>query len=127
VSVDQAPVAGRRHDQLDAHPAAGASNHDALLKAGVRIHLHGPQLLHAKTAVIDDDIGIVGTANLDERSLKLNFEVVAAFYGGPAVGELVHAFRANRARCVTKQNFESDAPLGRRLFQAGARLLSPQL
>lgn len=107
--------------------AAGASNHDALLRAGAHIYLHGPPLLHAKTAVIDDDIAIVGTANLDERSFKLNFEVVAVFYGGPAVEAGAAIFRGNRDRSVRKQNLEAHAKLGRRLHQAFARLLAPQL
>jgi len=107
--------------------AAGASNHDALLKSGVKIFLNGPPLLHAKTAVIDDEIGVVATANLDERSFKLNFEVAAVIYGGPGVEALSGIFCRNRESSIRKENLEADAPLGRRLFQAGARLFSPQL
>ncbi|MCW5773917.1 MAG: cardiolipin synthase [Rhodospirillaceae bacterium] len=107
--------------------AAGASSHDDLLRAGVKLFLFGPPLLHAKTAVIDDEVGVVGTANLDDRSLKLNFEVAVACYGGAAVRGLADLFVANRERSVRKLNFEADAPLPRRLLQAGARLLSPQL
>ena len=107
--------------------AAGASSHDQLLAAGVRIHLFGPPLLHAKTAVIDDDLGIVGTANLDDRSMKLNFEVAAVFYGPAVPAQLAALFEEFRAKSTVKLNFEADAPLGRRLFLACARLFSPQL
>ena len=107
--------------------AAGASTHDQLLAAKVRIHLFGPPLLHAKTAVIDDDLAIVGTANLDDRSMKLNFEVSAAFYGGSMVERMAALFDEFRAKAKLKTNLEVDAPLHRRLFQAGARLFSPQL
>jgi len=107
--------------------AAGASTHDQLLAAGVKIHLFGPPLLHAKTAVIDDDLAIVGSANIDDRSMKLNFEVAAIFYGGLPVERLASLFGEFRAKAVPKLTLEADAPLSRRLFLAGARLFSPQL
>ncbi len=107
--------------------AAGASTHDQLLAAGARIHLFGPPLLHAKTAVIDDDLGIVGTANFDDRSMKLNFEVAAVFYGPTVPAQLAALFEEFRAKSTVKLDFESDSPLGRRLFIACARLFSPQL
>ena len=66
--------------------AASRTFHDELLAAGAHIYLYEPSMLHAKTAVIDDALAIVGTANLDNRSFRLNFEVVAALYGGPGRG-----------------------------------------
>ena len=107
--------------------AAGASTHDQLLAAGVRIYLFGPPLLHAKTALIDDNLAIVGSANIDDRSMKLNFEAAAVFYGGPAVEGLAALFDGFRAEATLKLNYESDSPLRRRLFIACARLFSPQL
>jgi cardiolipin synthase len=107
--------------------AAGASTHDQLLAAGVKIHLFGPPLLHAKTAIIDDDLGIVGTANIDDRSMKLNFEISAVFYGGPMVERMAALFDEFRAKAMPKTDLEADAPFPRRLFQAAARLFSPQL
>ncbi|MEW5740940.1 MAG: cardiolipin synthase [Myxococcota bacterium] len=105
---------------------ASASFHDPLLRAGVRIHLYLPRMLHAKTAVIDD-LGIVGTANLDDRSLKLNFEVIAACYGGPVVQRLSELFEADKEKCRLKMRLEDKAPLHRRFAQSFARLLAPQL
>jgi cardiolipin synthase len=107
--------------------AAGASTHDQLLAAGVRIYLFGPPLLHAKTAVLDDNLAIVGSANIDDRSMKLNFECAAVFYGGPVVDALAALFDEFRAKATLKLNYESASPLGRRLFIACARLFSPQL
>lgn len=46
-----------------------------LLGAGVRIYEYLPRVLHAKTAVVDRDWAMVGTANLDYRSLFLNYEL----------------------------------------------------
>lgn len=105
---------------------ASASFHDPLLRSGVRVHLYTPRMLHAKTAVIDD-VAIIGTANLDDRSLKLNFEVVAACYGGPVVARLVQLFEADKERSRLKMRLEDKAPLRQRLAQSFARLFAPQL
>ncbi len=49
-----------------------------LLEAGVRVFEYLPRLLHAKTVVADGDFAVLGTANLDYRSLSLNYELVLA-------------------------------------------------
>jgi cardiolipin synthase len=107
--------------------AAARTFHGGLLAAGARIHLYGPPMIHAKTCVVDDDLAIVGTANLDNRSLRLNFEVVAAIHGGPAVGALAAFFKRDleRARPVAREG-RRQRFLGR-VFSSLARLLSPQL
>lgn len=46
-----------------------------LLSAGVRVFEYQPRVLHAKTAVIDGAVATVGTANLDYRSLFVNYEL----------------------------------------------------
>ncbi|MGL4600028.1 MAG: cardiolipin synthase [Plesiomonas sp.] len=51
---------------------------DELLTAGVRIHQFEDGLLHAKSLLIDDHLSLVGTVNLDIRSMWLNFEVTVA-------------------------------------------------
>ena len=51
----------------------------ALAQAGVQIWL-APQMLHAKLAVIDDTLALAGSANLDSRSLFLNYELMMAFH-----------------------------------------------
>jgi len=47
----------------------------SLFAFGVRVYEYLPRVLHAKTVVIDDDWIIVGTANLDYRSLFINYEI----------------------------------------------------
>ncbi len=107
--------------------AAGRTYHDALADAGVKIHLYGPPMVHAKTMVVDHDLAIVGTANLDDRSLRLNFEVVAAVYGEEAAGELARLFEADLERAHPRESREEQDPFGRRLVASVARLLSPLL
>jgi cardiolipin synthase len=65
-------------NQTDAVPvqAAGRSYYEELLAAGVRIFEYEPSMMHAKTVVIDGAWSIVGSANMDERSMELNEENV---------------------------------------------------
>jgi cardiolipin synthase A/B len=107
---------------------AARSYFPELLATGVKIYLFTPRFVHAKTMIIDDDVAMVGTANFDFRSFQLNFEVVAAIYGGNIPAELAKAFEADTAQATwvseyppPKQRFVS------RLAEASARLLSPLL
>lgn len=51
-----------------------------LMKAGARIYIYDNGFIHAKTLVTDDEAASVGTANIDLRSFRLNFEVNAFLY-----------------------------------------------
>jgi len=51
-----------------------------LLEAGVRIYRHAPGLLHAKTITVDREFGVIGSANFDTRSFRLNFEATLLIY-----------------------------------------------
>jgi cardiolipin synthase len=84
-------------------------------------------MIHAKVCVVDDVVGIVGSANFDNRSFQLNFEVLAAFYGGEPVEELAAIFVADRAKASRLSRREGRGPLYRRLLASAARLLAPQL
>ncbi|HEY5588807.1 MAG TPA: cardiolipin synthase [Candidatus Paceibacterota bacterium] len=59
--------------------AVSLLNVSKLLKVGVKVYLHSG-FLHAKTLVIDDHVSTVGTANIDNRSFSLNYEVNAFIY-----------------------------------------------
>jgi cardiolipin synthase len=60
---------------------ASHSEYDALLKGGIRLIESKEALLHAKTALIDDSLAIIGSANLDYRSFLHNNEVTAVVIG----------------------------------------------
>jgi len=99
-----------------------------LLAAGVRAYEYGPRFVHAKTMVIDREISIVGTANLDVRSFKLNFEVAALVYDRAVTEALARAFHDDLHGAREFQASDlTGAPFLRRLGQATARLLSPLL
>jgi cardiolipin synthase len=55
-----------------------------LARAGARIWMTA-HMVHAKAVVIDDGIALAGSANLDARSLFLNYELMVAFYRAPDV------------------------------------------
>lgn len=62
--------------------------YDALLDAGVKIHLYRPHFLHAKHLTVDDHIGIIGSTNIDIRSFALNAEINLLVYDPAVVAEL---------------------------------------
>ena len=82
-------LAARRNVQVDLvipaksnHRMADLVRHRALrelAQAGARIRLV-PQMIHAKAVVVDESLALAGSANLDARSLFLNFELMVAFY-----------------------------------------------
>ncbi len=56
---------------------------DQMIDAGVRFWRYQPGFLHQKVLLVDDDLAAVGTANLDNRSFRLNFEVTLLVVGKP--------------------------------------------
>ncbi len=64
------------------------SYYEKLIRAGVRIYEYTPGFIHAKSFLVDDKIGIVGTINLDYRSLYLHFECAALLYECSALKQL---------------------------------------
>ncbi|MDC3416835.1 cardiolipin synthase [Aquibacillus salsiterrae] len=63
-----------------------------LLKAGATIYIYQNGFLHAKSIVVDGKIASVGTANIDVRSFRLNFEVNAFLYDEELAARLVKAY-----------------------------------
>jgi cardiolipin synthase len=59
-----------------------------LLKAGIKIYEYTPGFLHAKSFVCDDEIAVVGTVNLDFRSLYLHFECATLIYNASSVYDI---------------------------------------
>lgn len=75
-------------DQFMVHHAQ-CSYYQALLAAGVRIWLYpSPAVLHSKHLSIDDEVGVIGSSNMDMRSFALNYEVSLLVIGRTAVDEL---------------------------------------
>ena len=106
---------------------AARSYFDELIAAGVKIYEYGPRLLHTKALLVDEALAIIGSANFDSRSFRLNFEVSMLFHDAGVAsalaqlieGEFAHAprVRPDRARSLWRTQ----------LPEALARLFSPLL
>lgn len=114
-----------------------------LLRSGARIFLyegfrrrrfgrgHSSErkgFLHAKTMVVDSWMGTIGSANMDMRSFRLNFELNAFVYERALCDEMARQFELDLAQ-ASEYTFESaeKTPYPSRLAQQSARLLSPLL
>jgi cardiolipin synthase len=67
---------------------AGCALYEDLLDAGVRIFERHPPFMHAKALIVDDGTALVGTANMDVRSLRLNYETNVAVYDDAFINRL---------------------------------------
>jgi cardiolipin synthase len=107
---------------------AARSFYRELVDAGVRLFEYQTSMLHAKSIVVDETWGIVGSANVDMRSFRLNFEMGAVLFDREIAGRLVSRFLAD---CQSSVEITRSAlrrtSLARRLAQGVARLLSPVL
>lgn len=99
-----------------------------LLNEGAEVYLYQNGFLHAKTIVVDGKISSVGTANIDVRSFRLNFEVNAFVYDVPLAKKLEEAFERDilLSTQMTKRLYEQRS-LGIKFKESISRLLSPIL
>jgi cardiolipin synthase len=77
---------------------AAQSLYRRLLKAGVEIYEYQPQILHTKLYLVDD-AAFIGSANLDPRSLRINYELVIRFTGPALVNRARESFAETLAHC----------------------------
>jgi cardiolipin synthase len=98
------------------------------LAAGVKIYQYTRGMMHSKVILVDGAWASVGTANLDNRSLHLNFEVNCLIDSPPAVAELERAFQEDlhTSICLNREVFLR-RPLPGRILDNACRLLSPIL
>jgi len=79
--------------------AASKFYYEQLLQAGVKIFMYKKGFVHAKTVVVDDDLSVVGTANMDIRSFDLNFEIMSVIYSKNLNKQLKKAFMDDLELC----------------------------
>jgi cardiolipin synthase len=99
-----------------------------MLEAGVKIYQYTRGMMHSKVVIADDAFASVGTANLDNRSLSLNFEVNCQIYSREAVAELEAAFLRDLEHAVRlDKEVYAKRPFPGRLLENTCRLMSPVL
>ena len=98
------------------------------LNSGMRIFRYKKGFVHAKTMLIDNVFSTIGTANLDNRSLSINFEVNALIYNKSVNEQLVTIFNADLkdSEEVNVERWQERA-MSRKLQESFSRLLAPLL
>jgi cardiolipin synthase len=107
---------------------AARSFYAELLEAGVRIYEYGDGVLHSKLVTVDDRWCMLGSANMDIRSFRLNFEVTALIYDAEVVLALAQSIAeyCHRARPVSLREVWN-RPWHHQLAEGAARLFAPLL
>lgn len=102
------------------------SYYEELLTAGVKIYEYTPGFIHAKVFTSDDEKAVVGTINLDYRSLYLHFECAAYMYKNDVVFEVERDFQETLLKCqeITMAGCRS-YPFVKRLAGKALRLFAP--
>jgi cardiolipin synthase A/B len=105
---------------------AQRSYYEQLLRAGVKIYLYrAPTILHAKHLSIDDDVAVIGSSNLDIRSLSLHMELSVLVHGAKftAAMRAVEDDYRSKSRQVVLQDWLR-RPTHERIFDNVMRLTS---
>jgi cardiolipin synthase len=107
---------------------AGQSLYGRFLRAGVEIYEYQPQILHAKLLIIDDAV-YVGSANLDHRSLNINYELMLRFERPGMAREASELFEQalQHSKPVTRESWRSSVSFWQRLKQHWAYLILVRL
>ena len=99
-----------------------------LLEQGVRIYYQPPPFVHSKLFIVDDSYTLIGSANMDPRSLRLNFEIAVEVYDRTFSEALAAHFEDSRKRSRVISLEEVDGrPTLVRARDALAWLFSPYL
>ena len=105
---------------------ASRANIGSLLKDGVNIWLGPEPFRHSKVMVVDGEWSLIGSANWDMRSFRLNFEVCVEVYDRALAQALQHFVTSHRGAALTNRELGA-RPLPVRLRDAGVRLMMPYL
>ena len=99
------------------------THYSSLLDSGVKISEWTPGFVHAKVFVVDDREAVVGTINLDYRSLYHHFEDAVWLTDAPCIRDIEADFQATLEQCRTVENDPRSIWQGRWLFRALGMLL----
>jgi endonuclease/exonuclease/phosphatase family metal-dependent hydrolase len=97
-----------------------------LLQSGCHLWRSAPPFDHSKLMTIDGSWSLIGSANWDMRSLRLNFELTVEFYDTDLAGKLAGMIDARCAQPITLEEIDK-RPLPVKLRDAAARLAMPYI
>ncbi len=103
------------------------SNYKRLMYNGVKIYEYEPGFVHAKVYLSDDKHGIVGTINMDYRSLVHHFENGVWMYNHQVLGSVKQDIEATINKSIEVDDEMIKNTLGQRFIRALVRVLSPLL
>ena len=108
--------------------ALAKSHYRSLVDAGVKIYEYTPGFVHAKVFVSDDAKAVVGTINLDYRSLYHHFECATYLYQVPCIREIEADFQATLAQCraVTPETIRKEK-LSYKVLGSIMKLVAPMM
>lgn len=108
--------------------ALALTHYKSLLESGVKIYEYTPGFIHAKVFVCDDREAVVGTINLDYRSLYHHFECAAYMWGTDCIPQIKEDFAFTQEKCreMTVDMIRSE-PLKRRVLGFIAKAAAPLL
>lgn len=113
------------------HPlvaAAGRSYYEDLVDSGIKIYETSNTMLHAKIITVDDRISLIGSANIDNRSFKLNFELSALIYKEKFTSTVLNFIESYKNASVLIDNeFLKNKKLYVKMFESACRTISPVL
>lgn len=98
-----------------------------LMAAGVKIYEYEPGFIHAKSYLVDDEIAMIGTINLDYRSLVHHFENGAWMYGTQSVSALKADMEDTLSKCIAIKEDTLKTNLLQRFIRAVVRIVAPML
>lgn len=108
--------------------ALALTHYKSLLESGVKIYEYTPGFVHAKVFVCDDREAVVGTINLDYRSLYHHFECATYMWGTDCIPQILNDFILTQEKCreMTVDMLSSE-PLKRRVLGFIAKAAAPLL
>ena len=123
--VDVRLILPGKSDSFVAH-ALAYTHYKVLLEAGVKIYEYTPGYVHAKMFIVDGREAVVGTINLDYRSLYHHFECGTYMLKTECIQEIIQDFldTQNTSLHITFNNLKS-VPLSRRLMGFIAKTVAP--
>lgn len=101
------------------------SNYDVLIQSGVKIYEYEPGFIHAKSYVSDDTLGMIGTINLDYRSLTHHFENGVWIYNDEVLIDMKNDFLETLSKSILIEHKMLKVSPIRKLFRSILKLFSP--